>query len=97
MTNALSWLPVVSRVAASLLGSYLFVWGFTVLAIALGLASGAEYKEANTLAYLLAFIVFLCAFLWAFAVSSLAKAWTVLAGGGTAMTIAAWLLTRSLH
>ena len=50
---------VVSRVAASLLGGYAFVWGFITLGIALLLAAGMPYDEARTLAYLLAFLVFL--------------------------------------
>lgn len=86
---------IVSRIAASLLGGYVFVWGFTVLGIALGLAAGVDYEEARMLAYLLAFLVFLGAFLWAYAVASLKRVWLVLAGGGALMTGAAWLLTRS--
>ena len=96
MANTLHWMPKISRIAAGLLGSYVFVWGFTTLVIALGLVSGAEYEEVNTLAYLLAFLVYLGAFLWAFAAASLAKVWMVLAGSGAAMTAVAWLLTRSL-
>ena len=74
----------------------MFVWGFTTLVIALGLVSGAEYDEVNMLAYLLAFLVFLGALLWAFAAKSLAKVWAVLVGSGAAMTSVAWLVTRSL-
>lgn len=86
---------VLSRIAASLLGGYMFVWAFTVLVIALGLTAGVDYDEAQTLAYLLAFLVFLGAFLWAYAASSLMRVWLVLAGGGALMTGAAWLLMRS--
>lgn len=96
MANTPHWVSVTSRVAASLVGGYVFVWGFITLIIALGLAGGAEYEEAQTLAYLLAFLVFLGAFLWAFATASLARTWLVLAGGGATMTGAAWLLTHSL-
>jgi CHASE1-domain containing sensor protein len=45
---------------------------------------------------MLAFIVFLAAFLWAFSAGSLARVWLVLAGGGLAMTGAASLLQRAL-
>jgi len=86
---------IVSRIAASLLGGYAFVWGFTVLGIALGLAAGVDYDEATMLAYLLAFLVFLGVFLWAYAARSLMRVWLVLAGGGGLMTFLAWLLTRS--
>lgn len=87
-------LLLASRIAASLLGGYAFVWGFTVLGIALAMAAGMPYGEAQTLAHLLAFLVFLAAFLWTFAVASLALAWALLAGGGALMTAAGWLLSR---
>jgi hypothetical protein len=93
---ALTTRHVVSRVAASLLGGYAFVWGFTSLGIALGVAAGTDYHEAETLMYLLAFLVFLGAFCWAFVAASLPRVWGVLAGGGALMTGAAWLLTRGL-
>jgi hypothetical protein len=92
--SILSFRAVASRVAASLLGGYLFVWGFVSLSVALLLAAGMPYGDALTLAYLLAFFVFLAVFLWAYAASSLARVWGVLAGGGALMTGAAWLLAR---
>ncbi len=88
-------LHVASRVAASLLGGYVFVWGCVVLAIALLLAAGVPYEEARTTAYLLAFLIFLACFCWTYAAASLARVWSVLLGGGAAMTGAAWLLTRA--
>src|SRR5690606_32618491 len=87
---------IASRVAASLLGGYVFVWGFTTLGIALGLAAGMAYDEARTLLALLAFLIFLICFLWTFAAPRLARVWAVLAGGGLAMSGAAWLLARAL-
>lgn len=95
-TEALTTRHVVSRVAASLLGGYAFVWGFTSLGIALGVAAGTDYHEAETLMYLLAFLVFLVAFCWSFVAASLPRVWAVLAGGGALMTSVAWLVTRSL-
>lgn len=92
----LSRLHVASRVAASLFGGYAFVWGFATLGISLLVAAGMAYAEAQTLVYLLAFLVFLAAFCWTFAAASLARVWAVLAGGGAAMTAAAWALSRSL-
>jgi len=83
---------IASRVAASLLGGYAFVWGFVTLGIALGLAVGMDYDDARTLCNLLAFLVFLSCFCWAFAHASLARVWGVLAGGGLLMTGAAWWL-----
>jgi hypothetical protein len=95
MLRAQPWLPVTSRVGAALLGSYAFTWGFTTLLIALYLANGGDYDEGITLAYLLAFILFLVAFLWAFAARSVTRVWLVLAGGGAVMTAAAWALTQA--
>lgn len=87
---------VISRIAASLVGGYAFTWGFTVLSMVLLLSVGASYHLAQTAIYLLAFLVFLMAFCWAFAAARLAKVWGVLGGGGVVMTGAAWLLTRTL-
>lgn len=95
--NNLSPRIVVSRIAAGVLGGYVFVWGFTTLLIMLAVSTGVKYSEAQTLAYLLAFLVFLAVFCWAFAATSLARVWIVLAGGGAIMTGAAWLLTRALQ
>lgn len=89
-------LPIVSRVAASLFGGWLFSWGFVTLGIAAAVAAGVPYGDARTLLYLLAFLVFLGVFLWAFAAASVARVWLLLAGGGAAMTGAAWLLTQRL-
>lgn len=88
-------LHIVSRSAAAVLGGYAFVWGFTTLAIALGMALGATYGDAQTTAYLLAFLVFLGALLWAFASRSLVRVWTSLLGGGAVMTGLAWWMTRA--
>lgn len=87
---------ITSRVAASLLGGYAFTWGFVVLGIVLLLLAGMSYHEAETLAYLLAFLVFLTVFCWAFAAKRIAHVWSVLAGGGAVMTGAAWLLRNLL-
>jgi hypothetical protein len=83
---------VASRTAAAVFGGYAFTWGFTSLGIALGLATGMRYEQAQTLMYLLAFLVYLVVFCWAFAARSLGRVWLVLAGGGASMTGLAWLL-----
>lgn len=88
---------IISRVVASLLGSYCFVWGFITLGIAIGLMLGVAYSEIQMLMFLLAFLVFLGAFLWTFAAASLWRVWLVLAGGGMAMSGAAWFLTQTLN
>ena len=87
---------IASRVAASLLGGWAFVWGFATFAIAGQVALGQPFNEARTATMLLAFIVFLVVFCWSFAAASLARVWAVLAGGALLMTAAAWLLQSSL-
>ena len=90
-------LSILSRVAASLLGGYVFVWGFVTLGISLLMKAGMGYEQAQTLVYLIAFLIFLVCFCWAYVAASLVRVWTVLAGGGAAMTGAAWLLARTFH
>jgi hypothetical protein len=86
---------VFSRIAAGVFGGYVFVWGFTTLTIALALSARLSYLEAQTTAYLLAFLLFLAAFLWAFSARRVALVWTVLGGGGALMTALAWFLRGS--
>jgi hypothetical protein len=94
--GAPSRLHIVSRIGASLVGGYAFVWGFTTLGIALGIAAGMPYGEAQKLLFLLAFLVFLTCVCWAFAAEKPSRVWAVLAGGGVLMTGAAWVLARVL-
>jgi hypothetical protein len=85
-------LPIVSRIAAALLGGYAFVWGFTTLGVILGMRLGAAFGDALTATGLLAFLVFLGVFLWSFVARSVMRVWLVLAGGGVLMTGLAWAL-----
>jgi hypothetical protein len=87
---------IVLRIGAALAGGWAFVWGFVSLAIAAAVALGGDFDEAHTAAMLLAFLVLLAVFCWAFAASSLARVWSVLAGGAALMSGGAWLLQRSL-
>jgi hypothetical protein len=57
-TSATRW-QIASRVAASLLGSYAFVWGLVMLGMGLCLQAGMAYGDAIALAALYAFVVFL--------------------------------------
>ena len=86
-------LELAARVAAALLGSYAFGWGFIALSTALG-TTLMPFGEAQTLAHLLVFLVLVACFCWAFASRSIARVWGLLLGGGALMTLAAWLLTR---
>lgn len=87
---------IVSRILAALLGGYAFVWGFSSLGIAGLAALGVDFHEAETGVLMLAFLVFLCVFLWAFASTSVARVWVVLAGGGGLMTLSAWLVQQNM-
>ncbi|MFZ5507579.1 MAG: iron uptake protein [Pseudomonadota bacterium] len=87
---------LLARIAASVLGGWAFTWGFVTLGIALLVVAGMPYDEAQTLLYLLAFLVFLALFLWSYAAASLARVWLVLAGGGVLMTATAWWVMRAL-
>lgn len=86
---------VVSRVAAALIGGWIFVWGFVTLGIMLLLRAGMPYADARTLVVLLAFLVYLGALCGSFAARHAWRAWLVLAGGGAAMTALAWWLART--
>lgn len=88
-------LQMVSRVAAGVFGGWAFVWGFATLGIATLLRTGLSYQDAQTLVYLLAFLVYLAAFCWAFAAASATRVWLLLLGGGLTMTALAWALLRS--
>jgi hypothetical protein len=89
-------LHVLSRTVASFLGSYVFVWGFVCLTSALGVAVGMTYGDAETLAALLAFLVFVACLCWAVAHPSLKRVWSLLLGGGAVMTGAGFWLMQTL-
>lgn len=89
-------LHIASRIAAGLGGSWLFTYGFCALGIVMLVRAGMGFEEAEKLVYLLAFLLFLVLFCWAFAAPRLLRLWAVLAGGGGAMTAAAWLLMPTL-
>lgn len=96
-TTALSNWHIVSRVGAGVLGSYAFAWGFVALLGAGMLLAGQHFHEAVELSWMLGFLVYLGAFCYAFVSASVSRAWLVLAGGGAAMTLAGWWLSRTLH
>jgi len=77
------------RLVVALLGSYAFTWGLVTLGIALLVALGVDFHEAETALLLLAFLTFLPLFLWAFATPSLTRIWALLGGGALFMSAAA--------
>ncbi len=90
-----SW-HIASRVAAGVLGGYAFAWGFVAVGAMLLFAAGMPFEEATSLVMMLGFVVYLIVFCWGFVAARLARVWWVLAGGGAAMTLAGWLLSRAL-
>lgn len=87
---------ILHRLVAALLGGYAFTWGFTALGVAGLVALGVDFHEAETALLLLAFLVFLALFLWAFAAANPARVWGRLGGAALLMTAAAWGLQRVL-
>lgn len=85
-----------NRIIAAILGGYAFTWAITALGIAVMVAMGIDFHEAETGMSLIAFLVFLGLFLWTFAAESMIRVWLVLAGGATLMMAAALLLQNSL-
>lgn len=81
-------LPLLLRIAAAVLGGYVFAWGLIAFAIPALYGVGMAFHDAEHLASILAFLVYLTAFCWVFIVRSLARAWIVLAGGGAVMAAA---------
>ncbi|WP_077033958.1 hypothetical protein [Pelomonas sp. KK5] len=86
------WAQIASRVGASFLGGWVFVWGLVMLGTVALLRAGLPYADAQTAMVLLAFLVWLAAFCWSYAAASALRVWLVLLGGGAAMTaLGAWL------
>lgn len=89
-------LPVINRIAAAVVGGYAFTWGFCAIGISGLAALGVSVHAAEAGVMLVAFLLFLCLFLWAFAAQNIVKVWAVLAIGAMVMTGLALVLQRSL-
>lgn len=87
---------LLARIAAAVLGGYVFCWGFIALAMASLYAAGLSFHDAEHLASILGLLLFLAAFLWAFAARSLLRVWIVLVGGGALMAGLAHAVQRAL-
>jgi hypothetical protein len=84
-------LHIVARTAAAVLGGYVFTWGAIVLGMVALSAAGMDFHDAEHLSYIVAMLIFLVVFLWAYAAASLRRVWLVLVGGGALMSGAAAL------
>jgi len=95
-SKELSAAHLLSRIAAGIAGGYCFVLGVTTLGIALGITLGItlgmSYTDAQTLMYLVAFLIYTAAFCWAFIHRSLLTICLLLIGGGGVMTALGWWL-----
>jgi hypothetical protein len=89
-------MPVLGRFAGAIVAGYVFTYGFVAVASLAGFALGLRYFVAQTLAWLMCFLVYLAVMLWAFTERSLARVWLVLGGGGLALCGAAWVLSRQV-
>jgi hypothetical protein len=95
-SHTLSPAVVVARIAAAVLGGYAFCWGFIALGVAGLFALGMPFHDAEQLASILAFLLYLVIFLWAFATPRLLRAWALLLGGGGLMAGLASVLQQLL-
>lgn len=87
---------VVSRIAASLLGGYAFVWGFIAFGMSSLFALGMSFHDAEHLCAILGLLIYVAIFMWTFAARSLTKVWSVLLGGGALMTVLGSLIQYQL-
>src|SRR5690606_26613262 len=93
MQTSNSTLPsVLWRIAAAVAGGYAFCWGFIALGVACLFALGMAFHDAESLSSMLAFLVYIGVFIWAFAAPNLNRVWLVLAGGGALMAATASLI-----
>lgn len=82
-------LRVASRVAAAVLGGYVFAWGTVAAVTSLLSATGMEFHDAEFLGAVAGLLAYLMAFLCTVATRRLAMAWLVLLGAGALMTATA--------
>lgn len=91
-----SRLAALWRALAAIGGGYAFCWGFVALGVAGLYALGMAFHDAEHLSSILAFLVYVAVFLWAFSARSLVRVWVLLLGGGALMAGAASLIQSML-
>lgn len=85
-----SFFAVFHRVALTLLGSYAFTWAVTAFGMAGLSALGVDFHEAETAMLILAFVVILPVFLWAFSARNLQLVWLFFGAGTSVLLAGAW-------
>jgi hypothetical protein len=94
--ETIRWPAITARVIAGVFGSYAFTWGFAATSVAALVGLGVDYHDAEMGVLMLAFLLFLGLFLWAFAARSLLRVWLVLVGGSALFFTAAWFIQRAI-
>jgi hypothetical protein len=89
-------IDALMRITAAVFGGYVFTLGCAVFGITGLVSLGIAYDQARVSLMLIAFLIFLCAFLWSFAAKNLALLFAVLFGGGAVMTVMAMWLQRGI-
>lgn len=87
---------IAARIAVAVVGGYAFSWGFAVFGVAGLVALGVDFHEAESGVLMLALLVFLVVFLWAFSSASVARVWWVLAGGAAMLAATASAIQQQL-
>jgi hypothetical protein len=87
---------VLLRTTLALVGGYLLVRGLVSLCISVAVTLGADYERARLFAMMVAFLLYLAVFLWAFATRHLWRAIALLTGAAALTTFVAQLLVARL-
>lgn len=95
MAGDLNGRQIAARVGASLLANWCFCFGFVMAGTVLLSRTGLDFGDARTAALLLAFPIYLIAFLWAFVAASVTRVWAALIGSGALLTGLGWLMRQS--
>jgi len=90
LAKALGAGPLLSRIAAALLGGYALAALTSVAAVALPVSR----TEAVFTGLLLSFVVYALAVIWVFAVRSATRAWAGLAVAAMPLLLAAWTVWK---
>ena len=86
-----------SRLAAGLLGGYLFSWGVVAFGAASLFKLGMDFHDAEFIAHSVGVLGYLCLFLWAFAGHMRVwRLWALLLVGGSVLAGLASLVQSSI-
>ena len=83
--------PWAHRIVLSIVGAYALTWGLSALAVVALVAGGVAFHEAEHGVLVVAFLVYLGVFMWAFAAPRLSQVWLTVGGGAVvSMATALW-------